>query len=371
MTTTRSTDTMSSTAPADTVPDPERTQAFVERMIGALNDGALALMAGIGHRTGLFDTMATLPRSTSAEIAEAAGLQERYVREWLGAMTTGGVVVHDPDSGTYHLPVDHHLAVTRSGGAANVAKTMQILPLLGSVSAEIAERFETGGGVHYTAFTDFHRFMAEESAAVFDHALVDVVLPLVSGLPDRLSEGIAVADIGCGSGHAVNLMARAFPNSRFVGYDFSEEGVAAGRSEAERLGLTNASFELVDVAELDVVDGFDAITAFDAIHDQAHPARVLENIHRALRPGGRFLMVDINANSDVADNVGHPLGPFLYTVSTMHCMTVSLALDGDGLGTVWGEQLARTMLADAGFVDVEVTTLDADPLNSYYVATKP
>ncbi len=366
---------MSTTTPTNSTPspsvDPDRVQAFTERMVGVLNDGALALMAGIGHRTGLFDTMAGLPPSTSAEIAEAAGLQERYVREWLGAMTTGGVVTHDPGTGTFHLPAEHHLAVTRSGGPANVAKTMQILPLLGSVSTEIAERFETGGGVHYTAFAEFHRFMAEESAAVFDNALVEVILPLVPGLPDRLHERIDVADIGCGSGHAVNLMAQAFPNSRFVGYDFSDEGIAAARAEADRLGVSNSEFVLADVAELDAVEAFDVITAFDAIHDQAHPARVLDNIHRALRPGGRFLMVDINANSDVADNVEHPLGPFLYTVSTMHCMTVSLALDGDGLGTVWGEQLARTMLADAGFVDVEVTSLDQDPLNSYYVASKP
>ena len=357
----------STTADIDTA----RAEEFAARMAGVLNDGALALMAAIGHRTALFDTMARLEPSTSGEIAEAAGLHERYVREWLGAMTTGGIVEHDPDTGTYHLPAEHHLAVTRAGGAANLAKTMQILPMLGSVSDEVVDRFENGGGVHYSAFGDFHRFMAEESAAVFDNALIDVIVPLVPGLSDRLRQGIDLADIGCGSGHAVNLLSREFPNSRFVGYDFSEEGIAAARDEATRIGHDNAAFELADVAELDAAGAFDVVTAFDAIHDQAHPARVLDHINRALRPGGTFLMVDIQASSDVADNVEHPMGPFLYTVSTMHCMTVSLALDGDGLGTVWGERLARKMLADAGFVDVEVTTLDQDPLNSYYVARKP
>ncbi|MDZ7678107.1 MAG: class I SAM-dependent methyltransferase [Acidimicrobiales bacterium] len=328
-------------------------------------------MASIGHRTGLFDTMAQLPPSTSDGIAQAAGLDERYVREWLGAMTTGGIVEHDPDAGTFRLPPEHHPFVTRGGGATNMAKTMQMLPMLATISNEIVDRFHHGGGVHYEAYTEFHRFMAEESAAVFDAALIDQILPLVPGLPNRLRDGIDVADIGCGSGHAVNLMARTFPGSRFVGYDFSEEGIAAASSEATHLGLDNATFELVDVAKLDAAGGFDVVTAFDAIHDQAHPATVLANIHRALRPGGTFLMVDINANSDVADNLEHPVAPFLYTVSTMHCMTVSLALDGDGLGTVWGEQLARQMLADAGFVDVEVEVLDEDPLNSYYIARKP
>ncbi|MFP3906895.1 MAG: class I SAM-dependent methyltransferase [Acidimicrobiales bacterium] len=339
-------------------------------MTGVLNHGALAIMASIGHRTGLFDTMAQLPPSTSDGIAQAAGLDERYVREWLGAMTTGGIVEHDPGTSTFHLPPEHHPFVTRAGGPTNLAKTMQILPMLATVSNQIVDRFHHGGGVHYEAYAEFHRFMAEESAAVFDAALIDAIVPLVPGLPDRLQEGIDLADIGCGSGHAINLLAQTFPNSHFVGYDFSEEGIAAAREEATRLGLANAEFVLADVAELEVREAFDVVTAFDAIHDQAHPAQVLSNIHTALRPGGTFLMVDIQASSEVADNVEHPLGSFLYTVSTMHCMTVSLALDGDGLGTVWGEQLARQMLADAGFVDVDVVTLDEDPLNSYYLARK-
>lgn len=351
--------------------DTTRAEAFAEKMTGVLNHGALAVMASIGHRTGLFDTMAELAPSTSAQIAAASELQERYVREWLGAMTTGGIVEHDPDAGTFHLPPEHHPFVTRGGGATNLAKTMQMLPMLATVSNEIVDRFRHGGGVHYEAYTEFHRFMAEESAAVFDAALIDQILPLVPGLPDRLRDGIDVADIGCGSGHAVNLMAGTFPGSRFVGYDFSEEGIEAGRTEAWEQKLDNAVFEIRDVARLEVSAGYDLITAFDAIHDQAHPSTVLANIHRALQPGGTFLMVDIQAASDVADNLEHPVAPFLYTVSTMHCMTVSLALDGDGLGTVWGEQLARQMLADAGFVDVEVVTLDEDPLNSYYIARKP
>ena len=188
-----------------------------------------------------------------------------------------------------------------------------------------------------------------------DAALIDVILPLADGLPARLRAGASVADIGCGSGHAINLMAQAFPASQFTGIDFSDEGLAAGRAEARRLGLTNAGFVARDVAELDITETYDVITAFDAIHDQAQPARVLENIYRALRPGGIFLMVDIKGSSRLEDNIGVPLAPYLYTVSTMHCMSVSLGLDGAGLGTVWGRQLATSMLADAGFTDVAVT----------------
>lgn len=212
--------------------------------------------------------------------------------------------------------------------------------------------------------------MAEESAGVYDAALIDGILPLVDGLPESLHAGADVADIGCGSGHAINLMAHAYPDSRFTGYDFSDEALGHARAEAATLDLRNASFVAQDVAALDAVEAYDVITVFDAIHDQAHPAQVLSNIHRALRPGGVLLMVDIKASSNVAENIDLPWGSLFYTISTMHCMTVSLVLGGDGLGTVWGEQLALSMLADAGFVDVAIQDVESDPFNSYYVARK-
>jgi SAM-dependent methyltransferase len=344
-----------------------RAEAFGEQIVGILNHGALALMISIGHRTGLFDTMAGLTPATSQEIATAAGLQERYVREWLGAMVTGGIVTYDAEAATFRLPPEHAGFLTRAAGTDNLAVTMQFLALLASVEDEVAERFRSGGGVPYAAYGEFHRLMAEESSLVHDAALVGAILPLVPGLPGRLEAGIDVADVGCGSGHAVNLMAQAYPASRFTGYDFSEEGVAAGRAEAERLGLTNATFELRDVTDLGLDDVHDFITAFDAIHDQARPAGVLAGICRALRPGGAFLMVDIRASSRLENNVEHPLGPFLYTISTMHCMTVSLALDGDGLGTVWGRELATRMLRDAGFASIEVKAVEGDVFNDYFV----
>ncbi|MBW3548675.1 MAG: class I SAM-dependent methyltransferase [Actinobacteria bacterium] len=350
--------------------DPARAEAFGERMVGVLNDACLALMTSIGHQTGLFDTMAGLPPSTSTEIAAAAQLHERYVREWLGAMTTGRVVDYDPDNRTYHLPAEHAACLTRAAGPDNLATTMQFVPLLATVEGPVVECFRSGGGVPYQAYTEFHRLMAEDSAGVHDAALIDAILPLVPELPQRLEAGIDVADVGCGSGHAVNLMAQAFPASRFTGYDFSEEAIAAGRREAECLGLANARFELRDVTALGVREGYDLIIAFDAIHDQARPAAVLAGIGRALRPGGVFLMVDIRASSNVEDNLDHMVGPFLYTVSTMHCMTVSLALGGAGLGTVWGRQLATRMLHDAGFSSVDVTQVDDDLFNDYFIAGK-
>jgi 2-polyprenyl-3-methyl-5-hydroxy-6-metoxy-1,4-benzoquinol methylase len=348
----------------------ETAEQFAERMVSAIDAASLTLLLSVGHQTGLLDTMAGLPPATSARIAEAAGLNERYVREWLGGMTTAHVVDYDPGAGTYTLPAHRGGALTRKAGPDNLAVVAQFVPLLAEVEQKVVGCFRTGGGVPYSDFPRFHRLQAEQSGVVFDAALVDVVLPLVDGLVERLRSGADVADFGCGSGHAINLMAQAFPESRFTGIDFSEEAVAVGRQEAARLGLMNATFASHNLAELTTVGGYDVITVFDAIHDQAQPARVLENIHRALRPGGVLLMADIKASSRLEDNVGAPMSTYLYTVSLMHCMTVSLALDGAGLGAAWGAQLATAMLADAGFDDVRVAETEADPFNNYYIATK-
>ncbi|MGZ6779778.1 MAG: class I SAM-dependent methyltransferase, partial [Mycobacterium sp.] len=299
------------------------------------------------------------------------GLNERYVREWLGGMVAAEVVDFDPAASTYVLPPDHAAVLTRAAGPDNLACVAQFIPMLGEVEQRIIDCFVNGGGLPYSHYPRFHTLMAEQSGQRFDAELVDAVLPLVEGLPERLRAGADVADIGCGSGHAVNVMAQAFPASTFTGIDFSDEGLSAGRGEAQRLGLTNATFVARDVAALDMTDAYDLVTTFDAIHDQAHPARVLEAIHRALRPGGVLLMVDIKASSNVEDNRGVPLATYKYTVSTLHCMSVSLALGGEGLGTVWGRQLAESMLADAGFTDVTVVERESDPINNYYIARKP
>jgi 2-polyprenyl-3-methyl-5-hydroxy-6-metoxy-1,4-benzoquinol methylase len=348
----------------------ETAEEFTERMVAALDSASLALLMSVGHQTGVLDTMAGLPPSTSAQIAAAAGLNERYVREWLGGMTTGHIVDYDAENGTYSLPPYRAGVLTRAAGPNNLALIAQFIPLLSEVEQKVIGCFRAGGGVPYSEFPRFHRLMAEMSGAVFDAALIDVVLPLVDGLPERLRSGADVADFGCGSGHAVNVMARAFPASRFTGIDFSDEAIATGIQEAARLGLTNATFESHDLTKLDKVEAYDVITVFDAIHDQAQPARVLENIYRALRPGGVLLIADIKASSRLEDNVGVPMSTWLYATSLMHCMTVSLALQGAGLGAVWGTQLATSMLGDAGFDDVQVAEIDSDPINNYYIARK-
>ncbi len=350
--------------------DQQRSEAFAERMLGVINDGAIALMTSIGHRTGLFDAMAGLPPSTSKGIASAANRNERYVREWLAAMVVGGVVEHDPEDGTYYSPPEHAAWLTRAATPDNIAVAAQFIPVLASVEDQVVESFKHGGGVPYSAYARFHEVMAEDSGQTVVAALTDSILPLVPSLTERLEEGIDVLDVGCGSGRALNLLARKFPKSRFVGYDFSEEAIARARTEAEERGTTNVRFEIRDVATLDEKEHYDLITTFDAVHDQATPAAVLEGIADALRADGVYLMQDIAGSSHLQNNMDHPIGPFLYTISTMHCMTVSLAQGGEGFGTMWGEEKATEMLKEAGFGEVEVKQLPHDFQNSYYIAKK-
>jgi hypothetical protein len=202
----------------------EGSTEFAKRMLRTMNEAALALMVSVGHRTGLFDVMAAMPAATSAELASRALLDERYVREWLAVMTTGRIVEHDGATGSYSLPADHAAWLTRAAGMKNLATGMQYIGLMALVEDQIVDCFRRGGGVPYSAFPRFQTVMAEDSGAVHDATLIDVTLPLVPGLIDSLRQGIEVADVGCGSGHAVNLMAEAFPRSRFAGFDFSEPG---------------------------------------------------------------------------------------------------------------------------------------------------
>jgi 2-polyprenyl-3-methyl-5-hydroxy-6-metoxy-1,4-benzoquinol methylase len=350
--------------------DQAQAEAFAERMMDILNGASLALMTSIGHRTGLFDAMAGLPPSSTEQIASAANLNERYVREWLAAMVVGRIVEHDPEDKTYHLPQEHAAFLTRAASPDNIAAFTQYIALFGSVEDGIVESFEHGGGVPYSSFPRFHEVMVDETDQTVVAALTDHILPLVPGLTERLEGGIEVLDVGCGSGRALNLMARTFPNSRFSGYDFAEEAISAGRAEAEEHGTTNVRFEVKDVATLDEKKRYDLITTFDAIHDQAKPAKVLNGIADALKDDGVYLMQDIAGSSHVHNNLEHPIGPFLYTASTMHCMTVSLAQDGEGLGTMWGEEKAREMLEEAGFKEVEVKQLPHDFTNNYFIITK-
>jgi 2-polyprenyl-3-methyl-5-hydroxy-6-metoxy-1,4-benzoquinol methylase len=354
----------------ETAYDTARAEAFAGRMLDMLNSGALMVMTSVGHRTGLLDAFRETGPATSEELAKAAGLDERYVREWLGAMTTGRIVDLDPETSRYSLPAEHAAWLTRAASPDNLAVEAQWITSLSTVEDDIVECFRRGGGVPYDCYPRFHEVMAEESAQTVLSVLFSHILPLVPGMSERLEEGASLLDLGCGRGRALLLFAERFPQSTFQGYDLSKEAIAFAAAQAVERGLENVTFEQRDLTTFDVDaerGAFAYVTTFDAVHDQARPLALLKGIRRSLEPDGVYLMQDIQGSSHVHENIEHPGAPLLYMISCMHCMTVSLAQGGDGLGAMWGEQKARELLAEAGFTSVDVHLLEHDPFNAYFV----
>lgn len=352
--------------------DQEKAEAFAGQMLDVMNKASLALMCSLGHRKGIFDAMSEMEPSTSKQIATKTGLNERYIREWLGSLTTGGIVKHTPGSngidGIYWLPAEHSAYLTRAAGGDNIAMFTRWISVMGFVEDEVAQAFSDGKGVPYSAYRNFNEVMSEISAQTVVAGLVEHILPLEPGLIDRLKDGINVLDVGCGCGKAMNHLAGLYPNSTFVGYDFLDSAIEVARNETKELGLTNVRFEATDAATFEDTDMFDLIVTFDSVHDQAKPDAMLANIARALKPDGLYLMQDIKGSSSHAGDMDHPIGPFIYAISCMHCMSVSLDQNGMGLGAAWGKDTAQRMLNEAGFGKVDIHELPHDITNYYYLS---
>ncbi len=335
--------------------DTDRRAAFAAHLAGTLTGGALTMLISLGYRTGLFEAAAQGPAS-SAGLAARAGLDERYVREWLGAMVTGGFFSYDPPTGEYTLPAEHASLLTGET-AANAAPMALMLRALAGALPELEQCFATGAGLRHAAYAPHFAAAGARPGdtwrRIYDEQLVDGFFAAVPGLAGQLAAGARVLDLGCGTGHAVTVAAQAFPAARFVGLDLDPAVIALAEAERVGLGLGNAAFVVGDAAQLPA-RAFDVITAFDAVHDQYSPGEVLRQARAALAPGGMFVMVDAKFSSDLAGNIGHPLAALCYAISLMYCTPVSLAGGGAGLGAMWGTELACQLLAEAGFSDVQL-----------------
>ncbi len=253
-----------------------KAEAFAENMLTTLNHGALCLMISVDHRSGLFDAMNDMSPATSNGIAERVGLNERYVREWLGAMVTGKVIDINPLTMQFSLPKEHAAFLTREASSDNMAVFVQYIPLIATVEDEIVECFRNGGGVSYSKYTRFHEVMAEDSGQSVLSSLETHIIPLVPSLHDRLLKGSLVLDVGCGRGRILNRLAALYPASAFVGMDLSQEAITYAQQEALTAGHDNVDFKVIDLSDFDQttnVEAYDFITTFDAIHDRITSTR--------------------------------------------------------------------------------------------------
>ena len=335
------------------MPNPDLVKQFGGKILGIYTGAILTKLIEIGYQTGLFEA-SKRGAATAEELSERAGLRERYVREWLGAMTTSGIYSYDAGSKHYTLP-EEHAALLSGDTAQNLTPMSRMINHLGTHLPKLIACFREGGGVPYAAYRPvFTQCMDDVWRRIYDQQLLSGFIDSVDGLTNELQRGIRVLDVGCGTGHAINLLAREYPKSTFFGYDIAEDAIAMAKAEATKMGLKNATFDAIDVTKFPDVPQFDLITAFDAIHDQKAPDAVLRGINRLLAPRGNYLMVEFKFSSRLEENVSNPFATMYYGISLMHCMTVSLAAGGPGLGAVWGEQTARRMLSEAGFGKVKV-----------------
>ena len=327
--------------------DREKVEAFLDRFVGFVAGTTTIGLLAVADRSGLSAYLGEHESGTSDEIAEGARLDPRYVKEILSGLAAAGVVEYEPESKVFALPPEHALFVSSEMSPYFMGGWFEMLPAVMAQIESIAAATVHGGGV---GFDDFGPTLIKAIDRLNGPShrafLTSRWLPGVPGLSGRLAAGIRIADVGCGSGTAAILMAEAYPECEIVGYDVSEESIAIARSRSEE--LPNANFQAYGVEDIPIDPGFDLIVTLDVIHDLVDPLAGLSHISEALAPDGMYLMMEPNASSKLEENLTDR-GALLYGVSTMHCMTQSLAHGGLGLGTAWGRQRAEDMSRTAGF----------------------
>jgi 2-polyprenyl-3-methyl-5-hydroxy-6-metoxy-1,4-benzoquinol methylase len=345
--------------------DMERAKEFGQELLRRYSDAMTVMFIDIGDRTGLLD--ATAQGGTAAEIADRAGLAVRPVREWLAGMTTAGVVDYDGEDDSFRLPAEHAGLLTGQT-PYNLAPLARAAGSRLANTAQIAEAFVDGAGISQDEMgEDLVDVLDRMSRYRFDALLEDVYLPAAGDVFKRLQvEGGRVADLGCGSGHAANLIGRALPAAEVVGYDFYAPGLEQARAEAARMSLGNVRFEQADVGAVASDGPYDLITAFDVIHDLADPGGALAAVREALTDDGVFLMYDVGAPSDLDAQANLAWAPLMYGLSVGYCIQLSLAEDGTALGSMWGRERAEELLREAGFRTVAFKRVPLDPINLLY-----
>lgn len=314
--------------------DQQKQEAFVGKVLGDSSATMTTLLAVLGDRLGLFKAMASGESLTAGEWADRLGLNERYMREWLGGMATAGYVDYDAASSQFRMPLEHVAALAQEGGPVFFGGVYQMLPAMGGVIDQVESSFRNGGGVKQSEYApEVWDGLERFTRGWFENLLLPVWMPAMPTVREKLERGVDVADVGCGRGRALIKLAQEFPNSRYVGFDVFQPTIEQATANAKETGVG----DIVSFEHLDVGNGlprrFDVITTFDVVHDAVDPLGLLQAIRRALPDGGSYVCLDINCSHNLEENAG-PLGAMFHGFSIFYCMTTSLAWDGAGLGTL-------------------------------------
>ena len=329
--------------------DWDKARKFLFQVNNDIGAAMLGAMNYIGDRLGIFRTLADAGWVTSNELAERAGLNERYIREWLGAVTSAGYVTYDPATKKFMMPPEHAMVLAREESPFFMGGFLEMVIPNVTMAPKIAQAFRNGGGVTQAEYPpETWEAMERSSAGMYRNQLIRKWLPTMPQVVEVLSNGGSSADIGCGSGRAAIAIASAFPKAKVFGFDQHPGSIERARSNAKAAGVGDRiSFEARDATQLPEHQ-FDFISTFDVVHDSVDPAGLLRSIRRAMKKDGTYLMLEVNVSPNLEENIG-PTGKMMYSVSTLYCMTVSLAHGGAGIGACMGEPKARELVAEAGF----------------------
>jgi SAM-dependent methyltransferase len=346
--------------------DYERVRHFAGRVMGDMGGMGANIMSLLGDRLGLFRALDDGGPATSLELAERAGVQERYAREWLYGMHAAGYLELDRERGAFSLPAEHAEVLAREGAPFFLGGGFQALAGELAILSQLTEAFRCGGGVPQAAYPDdLFEGLRRFSAPAFEHLLNQQWIPAASGLREKLGAGARYADVGCGAGIALIRLAQNFPRSTFVGYDAFPGAIDQATRAAEQAGLSDRlRFELLDAAG-GIPGRHDVISTFDVVHDAIDPPGLLRSIRAGLEPDGTYLMLEMRCADDPAENAG-PFHTMLYAISLMYCTTTSLAHGGAGLGTCGcPPHKVRELCAEAGFSSVRELPID-NPVHILY-----
>jgi 2-polyprenyl-3-methyl-5-hydroxy-6-metoxy-1,4-benzoquinol methylase len=331
-------------------PDPQALEAYMGKLLGDMGAAASGALVIVGDRLGLYRALADKGPSTSAELAEATGTAERYVREWLSAQAAADYVSYDKRSGRFYLSPEQAMVFANEESPTFMAGGFEVLAAVYRDEPKVTEAFRTGKGVGWhehdaCLFRGTERFFRPG----YNANLVTNWIPALDGVEQKLAAGASVADIGCGHGASTVLMAKAYPNSRFTGFDYHAPSIERARAAAQEAGVADrATFEVASAKDFPGRD-YDLVTIFDALHDMGDPVGASSHIRETLKPDGTWMLVEPFANDEMADNL-NPIGRMFYSASTMICTPASLSQEvGLGLGAQAGEARLRKVVTEAGF----------------------
>jgi 2-polyprenyl-3-methyl-5-hydroxy-6-metoxy-1,4-benzoquinol methylase len=342
--------------------------AFLMKVVTDAGAVACATTVSLGDRLGIYTALDKAGPVTSTQLAERTGLSERHLREWLAAQVTSGYVEYDPADRTYSLPPAHAAVLADPDSAAYFAGFFTVAQGIAATEDALADAYRNGGGVGWDAHPEaMYAGVARFRRTTYLHGLVQDWLPSLDGVVDKLRTGARVADIGCGFGYSTIIMAQAYPNSAFVGFDYHEGSIAAARKLAAQAGVVDRVSFTVSTATDFPGTGYDLITSYDCVHDMGNPGAVGRQVRQALAPDGTWLIVEPNLPGELTELAAHPFGRLFAGTSATVCLPSALAQRGEyALGNHAGEDALRSIVTRAGFTHWRRAT--ETPVNAIYEA---